>query len=116
MRSWASAPAWGLLNAALAQAAVSVVPASRTGMGAGANNTARYVGAALGVPLVIGMLRTGTATRVADGHTAGFAAAGAMDSLLLVVAAIAAAGAALVFVLLRPALTAAASPTRKVAA
>lgn len=104
----------GLLNAALAQAAVSVVPASRSGMGAGANNTARYVGAALGVPLVVGLLRTGTASRLVDGHTAGFAATGAMNSLLLVLTAITVAGAAVVFVLLRPA-QAGASPTRKAA-
>lgn len=93
----------GLLNAALAQAAVSVVPPSRSGMGAGANNTARYLGAALGVPLVVGVLRSGTADRAALGESAAAAATGAMNELLLVVAAIALAGALLVLVLLRPA-------------
>jgi len=92
----------GLLNAALAQAAVTVVPPSRSGMGAGASNTARYLGAALGVPLVVGLLRTGTADRVADGQAAAAAATGAMNALLLVVAGIAVAGAIAVFVLLRP--------------
>jgi MFS family permease len=93
----------GLLNAALAQAAVSVVPPSRSGMGAGANNTARYLGAALGVPLVVGLLRTGTADRLADGQAAAAAATGAMNALLVVVAGIALAGAVAVLVLLRPA-------------
>ena len=93
----------GLLNAALAQAAVTVVPPSRSGMGAGANNTARYLGAALGVPLVVGLLRTGTADRLADGQAAAAAATGAMNALLLVVAGIAVAGALLVLILLRPA-------------
>lgn len=93
----------GLLNAALAQAAVSVVPASRIGMGAGANNTARYLGTALGVPLVVGVLRTGTADRAALGQSAVASSTGAMNELLLVVAGIALAGALLVLVLLRPA-------------
>jgi MFS family permease len=92
----------GLLNAALAQAAVSVVAPSRSGMGAGANNTARYLGAALGVPLVVGLLGTGTSDRLALGQTAGAAATGAMNALLLVVAGIAAAGALAVLILLRP--------------
>jgi MFS family permease len=56
----------GLLNASLAQAAVSVVPPSRSGMGAGANNTARYLGAALGVALVVGLLHSGTEQRAMD--------------------------------------------------
>ncbi|MEV4423425.1 MFS transporter [Patulibacter sp. NPDC049589] len=93
----------GLLNAALAQAAVSVVPPSRSGMGAGANNTARYLGAALGVPLVVSLLQTGTADRLGLGQSAPAAATGAMNALLLVVAAIALGGAILVLVLLRPA-------------
>jgi MFS family permease len=106
----------GLLNATLAQAAVSDVPASRSGMGAGASNTARYLGAALGVPLVVGLLNTGTDSRLADGQAAAAAATGAMDAVLLVVALIALAGAALTFILLRPARPAAPSPTRKVMA
>ncbi|MFB9840086.1 MFS transporter, partial [Actinoallomurus acaciae] len=43
----------GLLNAALAGMAVGSVPPSRTAMGSGANNTARYVGASLGVAMVV---------------------------------------------------------------
>lgn len=56
----------GMLNAALAQAAVSVVPPSRAGMGAGANNTARYLGAGLGVALVVGLLHSGTERRAGN--------------------------------------------------
>ena len=90
----------GLLNAALAQAAVSVVEPSRSGMGAGANNTARYLGAALGVPLLVGLLRTGTAEHLGDGAGPIAAATGAMNTVLLVFAAIALVGAGLAFVLL----------------
>lgn len=55
----------GLLNAALARAAVSVVPTERSAMGAGANNTARYLGAALGVALLVAVLQSGTQRRAA---------------------------------------------------
>ncbi|OYO06958.1 MFS transporter [Enemella evansiae] len=41
----------GVLNAGLARQAVATVPAERAAMGSGANNTARYLGAALGVTL-----------------------------------------------------------------
>ena len=51
------------IEMSLAQAAVTVVPPSRSGMGAGANNTARYLGAALGVALVVGLLHSGTESR-----------------------------------------------------
>lgn len=42
----------GVINAALGREAVASVPASRAGMGSGANNTARYVGSAIGVTIV----------------------------------------------------------------
>lgn len=41
----------GILNAALGRQAVASVPASRTAMGSGANNTARYLGSAIGITL-----------------------------------------------------------------
>ncbi len=62
----------GLLNAALARAAVESVPAARTAMGSGANNTARYVGASVGVAVV-----------VAVATSAPGLAAGARDALVL---------------------------------
>ncbi|MEL3950937.1 MFS transporter, partial [Streptomyces sp. LNU-CPARS28] len=43
----------GLLNAALPLLAVESVPADRAAMGSGANNTARYLGSAAGVALMI---------------------------------------------------------------
>ncbi|MFD6434957.1 MFS transporter [Streptomyces venezuelae] len=43
----------GLLNAALPLLSVESVPAERAAMGSGANNTARYVGSAAGVALMI---------------------------------------------------------------
>lgn len=42
----------GVLNAALGREAVASVPPGRGGMGSGANNTARYVGSAVGVTIV----------------------------------------------------------------
>ncbi|GGA24644.1 MAG: MFS transporter [Rhodobacteraceae bacterium] len=42
----------GILNAALGHAAVESVPPERSTMGSAANNTARYIGSALGIALV----------------------------------------------------------------
>ncbi|MDQ7911098.1 MFS transporter [Phytohabitans sp. ZYX-F-186] len=42
----------GVLNAALGRQAVASVPADRAAMGSGANNTARYVGSAVGLAVV----------------------------------------------------------------
>jgi MFS family permease len=42
----------GTLNATLGRESVAQVPANRAGMGSGINNTARYVGSALGVTIV----------------------------------------------------------------
>ncbi|GLZ06761.1 MFS transporter [Actinomadura sp. NBRC 104412] len=49
----------GLGNSMLARLAVESVPPDRAGLGSGAGNTARYIGAALGVALV-GAIVTGT--------------------------------------------------------
>lgn len=43
----------GLLNASLGREAVGSVPPARAAMGSGANNTARYLGAACGITLVV---------------------------------------------------------------
>ena len=45
----------GLANAALGRLAVESVPRDRAGMGSGANNTARYLGGAAGVALVVAL-------------------------------------------------------------
>jgi hypothetical protein len=50
---------YGLTNAALGRLAVESVPRTRTGMGSGANNTARYVGGAVGVAIVAALLAAG---------------------------------------------------------
>ena len=42
----------GVLNAALGRESVASVPADRAGLGSGANNTARYIGSAVGVTVV----------------------------------------------------------------
>jgi sugar phosphate permease len=42
----------GVVNATLGREAVASVPANRAGMGSGINNTARYLGAAIGVTAV----------------------------------------------------------------
>jgi predicted MFS family arabinose efflux permease len=42
----------GVLNAALGRESVASVPAAQAGLGSGANNTARYLGSALGVTVV----------------------------------------------------------------
>lgn len=54
----------GLANAALGRLAVESVPADRAGMGSGANNTARYLGGAAGVALVVAI---GSSHGAADG-------------------------------------------------
>ncbi len=45
----------GIANAALGRLAVESVPHDRVGMGSGANNTARYLGGAAGVALVVSL-------------------------------------------------------------
>lgn len=53
----------GILNAALGRQAVASVPADRTAMGSGANNTACYLGSAIGI--------TGAAVLIAHGADVG---------------------------------------------
>jgi MFS family permease len=53
----------GVLNAALGWQAVSIVPADRAALGSGANNTARYVGSAIGLALVTVTVTGGATTR-----------------------------------------------------
>ncbi|MFE9335789.1 MFS transporter [Streptomyces sp. NPDC007063] len=48
----------GLLNAALPRLAVESVPADRTAMGSGANNTARYLGSSMGLSLTLAVSTT----------------------------------------------------------
>jgi EmrB/QacA subfamily drug resistance transporter len=84
----------GLANPAVTYAALGVVPATRSGMASGVNNTFRQVGIAIG----IAVLGTLLPTRV-EGDPAAFAAA--LDQILLVSAGAAVAGAALAATLVR---------------
>ncbi|SCG70133.1 MFS transporter [Micromonospora inositola] len=79
----------GLLNAALARLAVTSVPLDRVAMGSGANNTARYVGSALGVAASV----TVASSLLPAGQIGGFSAHGA-DAVLLLGAGVAVLGAA----------------------
>jgi hypothetical protein len=84
----------GLSNPAVTYAALGVVPATRSGMASGVNNTFRQVGIALG----IAVLGTLLPARI-DGDPAVFA--DALDRILLVSAGAAIVGAALALVLVR---------------
>ena len=82
----------GVLNAALGRQAVASVPAERAAMGGGVNNTARYVGSAIGIAVVTVLVtRAGAASKaagvvsgwnVAVLVTAGFSLLGALVVLL----------------------------------
>jgi hypothetical protein len=78
---------YGAANAALGREAVAHVPLAQAGMGSGANNTARYVGAAIGVTLVVLVVGRGSPAGAAAGvagwnsaalGAAGLSAAGAL--------------------------------------
>jgi MFS family permease len=67
--------AYGVLNAALGQQAIASVPAAQAAMGSGANNTARYIGAAIGVTLVVIVARQADgSTEAAWNHAVGLSA------------------------------------------
>jgi hypothetical protein len=57
----------GVLNAALGREAVASVPPGRGSVGSGANNTARYVGSALGVTVVSVIAAAATPADLVDG-------------------------------------------------
>jgi hypothetical protein len=83
----------GLANPTVTYAALGVVPATRSGMASGVNNTFRQVGIALGIATLGALLPA----RIDD--PAAFAAA--LDRILLVSAGVAAVGAALAVTLVR---------------
>ncbi|MGY1732575.1 MFS transporter [Geodermatophilus sp. SYSU D01045] len=87
---------YGVANAALGREAVAHVPPERAGMGSGANNTARYLGAAVGVTLVVLLVTAGAPAGTAAGLLAGW------DAAALAGAGVSAAG-ALAVLALRPA-------------
>lgn len=61
----------GVLNAALGREAVASVPLGQGGLGSGANNTARYLGAAVGVT-VVSLVARPAGTPTPDALVAGF--------------------------------------------
>ncbi|MGV8873953.1 MAG: MFS transporter [Rhodococcus sp. (in: high G+C Gram-positive bacteria)] len=79
----------GVLNAALGREAVASVPVGRGGMGSGANNTARYVGSAIGVTVV-------AVVAVPSGSPTATALVQGWNTAALVTAAISVLGAAVV--------------------
>jgi MFS family permease len=62
----------GVLNAALGRQAVASVPAERAAMGSGANNTARYVGSAIGIAFVTVLVTHAGAASGAAGVVSGW--------------------------------------------
>ena len=76
----------GVANAALGRLAVESVPPDRAGMGSGANNTARYLGGAAGVALVISIASAGGRQLVAGWNTAAAVSAGLCALGALIVA------------------------------
>jgi hypothetical protein len=81
---WRLAPAFfvtglasGVLNAVLGRESVASVPADRAAMGSGANNTARYLGAAIGITLFSVLM-----THNPGGLTAGWNVATAVAAAL----------------------------------
>ena len=84
----------GLSNPAVTYAALGVVPAARSGMASGVNNTFRQVGLALGIAALGALLPSG-----AVASAAAFAAA--LDDILLVSAVVAGVGAVLALWLVR---------------
>jgi MFS family permease len=80
----------GLVNASLGRLALESVPRERAGMGSGANNTARYLGGAAGVALVVA-LATGSGGAGASGLLTGWNTAVVVCGALCLVAALVAA-------------------------
>jgi hypothetical protein len=74
----------GIANAALARIAVESVPQARAGMGSGANNTARYLGGAAGVALVV----TISSAAGAGGPVEGFDRAALVSAVLCALGAL----------------------------
>ena len=84
----------GLANPAVTYTALGVVPATRSGMASGVNNTFRQVGIAIGIAALGALLPAG-----AEADPAAFAAG--IDRIMLVSAGAAVAGAVLAVILVR---------------
>jgi predicted MFS family arabinose efflux permease len=78
----------GLLNAALGREAVSSVPAHRAAMGSGANNTARYLGSAIGITVVSVILTRGGAATSPGALTADWNLAAVVTTVFTLIGAL----------------------------
>lgn len=76
----------GVANAALGRLAVESVPADSAGMGSGANNTARYLGGAAGVALVVAIASSHGAG--GEGLVRGWDAAALVSAVLCLAGAV----------------------------
>lgn len=92
-----SGAAFGVVNAALGREAVASVPPDQVGMGSGANNTARYIGSAIGTSVV-----TVIATRAGTASTGAGLVDGWNDAVLYASAVCAAAVVVVVACLVAP--------------
>src|SRR5205085_12269997 len=81
----------GLTNASLGRLAVESVPRERASMGSGANNTARYLGGAAGIALVVALAAGGSGDTGA-GLLQGWNVATVVCGALCIVSALIAAG------------------------
>jgi hypothetical protein len=93
----------GLATPTLASAAMAAVPPARAGMAAGAVNTARQLGLALGI---------GALGSIYDGRAAAHGTAGALSTVFLAAGAAGLAAGTIALILIRPAATTAASAAR----
>lgn len=82
----------GMLNAALGYQAVASVPSDRAAMGSGANNTARYLGSAMGLAIVTVFVAHGGESQGPAEFISGW------NDAVLVTAAFSLAGAAIVWI------------------
>lgn len=80
---------FGVLNATVGREAVASVPPERAAMGSGANNTARYVGAAVGISLVAVVLSSSEPVGTPAGIVAGWSTAAALTAGLSIAGALA---------------------------
>jgi hypothetical protein len=76
----------GVLNAGLGRQAVAAVPTDRASFGSGANNTARYLGSAIGVTLVV-VIATSSHADV-DARIAGWDHAVAVSAVIAALSAL----------------------------
>ena len=83
---------YGAVNAALGRQAVAHVPAQKAGMGSGANNTARYIGAAGASRRVVLLVGAGRPVGSAAGLLAGWNHAAFAAAAVTLVGALAVAG------------------------